>query len=138
MVQARKKFKMPWRMFVIIEKLIIIEKIINENIIDNRWIVPYNCVLLQTFDAHNNLELSSSIKSIKYVCKYIKIKFLWKEIRSMFISIKVVDISVAQCGKCLLFPFMKGFRLLFIWLCIWKTVKGYILIPKIKVNYLNI
>ncbi|GBP77151.1 hypothetical protein EVAR_38730_1 [Eumeta japonica] len=39
--------------------------------IDNRWIVPYNPLLLKMFDAHINVELCSSIKSIQYVTKYI-------------------------------------------------------------------
>lgn len=39
--------------------------------IDNRWIVPYNPLLLKIFDAHINVELCSSIKSIQYVTKYI-------------------------------------------------------------------
>lgn len=39
--------------------------------LDNRWVVPYNPVLLRTFNAHINVEITSSIKSIKYVCKYV-------------------------------------------------------------------
>ncbi|CAG4932716.1 unnamed protein product [Colias eurytheme] len=39
--------------------------------IDNRWIVPYNPLLLKIFDAHINVELCNSIKSIQYVTKYI-------------------------------------------------------------------
>ena len=40
-------------------------------IMDNTWVVPYNAVLLRAFDAHINVEICSSVKSIKYVCKYI-------------------------------------------------------------------
>jgi len=39
--------------------------------IDNRWVVLYNPVLLKTSNAHVNVEYSSSVKSIKYVCKYV-------------------------------------------------------------------
>jgi len=39
--------------------------------IDNRWIVPYNPVLSRIFEAHINVEACHSIKSIKYICKYI-------------------------------------------------------------------
>ena len=40
-------------------------------LIDNRWIVPYNPVLLRIFNAHINVEIANSIKAIKYVCKYV-------------------------------------------------------------------
>lgn len=39
--------------------------------IDNRWVVPYNPVLLRTCNAHVNVEYCHSVKSIKYVCKYV-------------------------------------------------------------------
>jgi hypothetical protein len=39
--------------------------------VDNRWIVPYNPVLSKMFEAHINVEWGHSVKSIKYICKYI-------------------------------------------------------------------
>jgi len=45
--------------------------IIRNNNIDNRWVVPYNPLLLKIFDAHINVELCSSVKSIKYITKCI-------------------------------------------------------------------
>ncbi|XP_053595510.1 uncharacterized protein LOC128667831 [Microplitis demolitor] len=45
--------------------------IINGINIDNRWVVPYNPVLCRTFKAHINVEVCNSVKSIKYICKYI-------------------------------------------------------------------
>lgn len=39
--------------------------------IDNRWIVPYSPILSKTYKAHINVEFCSSVKSIKYICKYI-------------------------------------------------------------------
>lgn len=39
--------------------------------IDNRWMVPYNSLLLKIFDAHIKVELCSSIKSKQYVTKNI-------------------------------------------------------------------
>ncbi|KAL8618847.1 hypothetical protein ACOMHN_000854 [Nucella lapillus] len=39
--------------------------------VDNQWIVPYNPVLSRIFQTHINVEVCSSIKIIKYVCKYI-------------------------------------------------------------------
>ena len=42
-----------------------------EVIVDNRWVVPYSPVLSKTFSAHINVEICSSVESIKYVLKYI-------------------------------------------------------------------
>ncbi len=39
--------------------------------IDNRWIVPYSPLLLKMFDAHINVEYCNSVKSIKYILKYV-------------------------------------------------------------------
>lgn len=39
--------------------------------IDNRWVVPYSPVLCRMFNAHINVEYCHSVKSIKYICKYI-------------------------------------------------------------------
>lgn len=39
--------------------------------INNQWVVPYNPLLSKMFNAHINVEYCSSVKSIKYVCKYI-------------------------------------------------------------------
>jgi len=42
-----------------------------KHIVDNRWVVPFCPVLSRSFNAHINVEFCSSVKSIKYVCKYI-------------------------------------------------------------------
>ena len=39
--------------------------------IDNRWIVLYNKLLLRSMNCHCNVEPCMSIKSIKYVLKYV-------------------------------------------------------------------
>ncbi|KAK8942878.1 hypothetical protein KSP39_PZI009132 [Platanthera zijinensis] len=38
---------------------------------DNGWVVPYNPWLLLKYDCHINVEICSSIKSIKYLYKYV-------------------------------------------------------------------
>ncbi|GFU82926.1 ATP-dependent DNA helicase [Trichonephila clavipes] len=44
---------------------------IKGNNVDNRWVVPYNPVLSRTFNAHINVEFCNSVKSMKYICKYV-------------------------------------------------------------------
>lgn len=43
----------------------------NDVEVDNSWIVPYSPLLSKTFKTHCNVEYCNSIKSIKYVCKYV-------------------------------------------------------------------
>lgn len=42
-----------------------------EQQVTSQWIVPYNSYLLRKFNCHLNVEICSSIKSIKYVLKYV-------------------------------------------------------------------
>ncbi|XP_021736252.1 uncharacterized protein LOC110702815 [Chenopodium quinoa] len=39
--------------------------------VDNSWVVPYNPWLLLKYDCHINVEICSSIKSVKYLYKYV-------------------------------------------------------------------
>ncbi|CAG9835009.1 unnamed protein product [Diabrotica balteata] len=43
--------------------------------IDNSWVVPYSPLLSKTYNAYLlsliNIEFSRSVKSIKYICKYV-------------------------------------------------------------------
>ena len=39
--------------------------------INNRWVVPYNSYLLMKHDAHVNVEVCATVKSIKYLFKYV-------------------------------------------------------------------
>ncbi|XP_044597583.1 uncharacterized protein LOC123274158 [Cotesia glomerata] len=49
-----------------------IKNISNTDIdIDNSWVVPYSPLLSKTYNAHINVEFCSSVKSIKYICKYV-------------------------------------------------------------------
>lgn len=50
----------------------IIKKVHGENIeIGNQFVVPYNPFLLLYFQAHINVEICSSVRSIKYIHKYV-------------------------------------------------------------------
>ncbi|KAG8235131.1 hypothetical protein J437_LFUL012327 [Ladona fulva] len=39
--------------------------------VDNQWVVAYNLLLSKMFQTHVNVEYRNSLKSIKYVCKYV-------------------------------------------------------------------
>ena len=43
----------------------------NDAEVDNRWVVPYSPLLSKTYKAHINVEYCNSVKSIKYICKYV-------------------------------------------------------------------
>lgn len=40
-------------------------------VVDNSWIVPYSPLISKTFKTHCNVEYCNSVKSIKYICKYV-------------------------------------------------------------------
>uniref|UniRef100_UPI0035901195 uncharacterized protein n=1 Tax=Myxine glutinosa TaxID=7769 RepID=UPI0035901195 len=42
-----------------------------EQVVSNQWVVPYNPLLLRQFNSHINVEICSSISSIKYITKYV-------------------------------------------------------------------
>ncbi|XP_024993209.1 uncharacterized protein LOC112526951 [Cynara cardunculus var. scolymus] len=44
---------------------------VRDNILDNRWVVPYNPKLSMMLNCHINVEACSSITSVKYVFKYV-------------------------------------------------------------------
>ncbi|GFR98290.1 hypothetical protein ElyMa_004497700 [Elysia marginata] len=50
---------------------LVLDKTTNTSKIDSRWFVPYNPLLLRLMNCHLNVELCSSVKSIKYVLKYV-------------------------------------------------------------------
>ncbi|XP_053112177.1 uncharacterized protein LOC128327402 [Hemicordylus capensis] len=39
--------------------------------VDNRWVVPYNPWILKKYNAHINVEVCASVKSVKYLYKYV-------------------------------------------------------------------
>ncbi|GBM09214.1 hypothetical protein AVEN_180997-1 [Araneus ventricosus] len=44
---------------------------VGKRYIDNRWIVPYNPWLSKKYNAHINVEICASVKSVKYLYKYV-------------------------------------------------------------------
>ncbi|GBP26529.1 hypothetical protein EVAR_86031_1 [Eumeta japonica] len=50
----------------------VVVKVKGQNVdVDNRWIVPYSPILSKAFETHINVEYCNSVKSIKYICKYV-------------------------------------------------------------------
>jgi hypothetical protein len=47
------------------------KEMVRGHMLDNRWVVPYNPYIIRTFNCHINVEACSSIKSVKYLFKYI-------------------------------------------------------------------
>ncbi|XP_060129913.1 uncharacterized protein LOC132592021 [Zootoca vivipara] len=45
--------------------------IVNGRTIDNHWVVPYNPHLALNYNCHINVEVCASIKSVKYLFKYV-------------------------------------------------------------------
>ncbi|GFS92697.1 ATP-dependent DNA helicase [Trichonephila clavipes] len=39
--------------------------------VDNSWVVPYSPLLCRILKAHINVEYCNSVKSIKFICKYV-------------------------------------------------------------------
>lgn len=44
---------------------------LNRRWVDNTWVVPYNPALTLKYNAHINVELCASVKSVKYIYKYV-------------------------------------------------------------------
>ncbi|KAK9275061.1 hypothetical protein L1049_022319 [Liquidambar formosana] len=45
--------------------------VVNNIVVDNRWVIPYNLELVTRFDCHINVEIVSHFRIIKYLYKYI-------------------------------------------------------------------
>ena len=43
---------------------------------DNRWVIPYSPFLLVKVECHISVELTFNVRSIKYIHKYWKVKYL--------------------------------------------------------------
>ena len=113
--------------------------------IDNRWVVPYSPLLCKTYKAHINVELCSSVKSIKYIYKYIhkgsdKVIFAVQNVNDNdeVTSCQMVRYisSNELFGAFLRFLYMRGILLLYIWLCILKMDSVFILQNRLHYNKL--
>lgn len=89
---------------------------INGMELDNRWLVPYNPVLLRSFNAHINVEFCNSVKCVKYICKYINkgsdqatfaVKNDMDEVPMKLAAILAVQ---RRHGESCVFRFMKDFH----------------------------
>ena len=45
--------------------------LLNRRWVDNTWVVPYNPALTLKYNAHINVELCATVKSVKYLYKYV-------------------------------------------------------------------
>lgn len=45
--------------------------VIRNQVVDNRWVVPYNLYLVTKYNAHINVEVCSTITAVKYLYKYV-------------------------------------------------------------------
>ncbi|CAH0393878.1 unnamed protein product [Bemisia tabaci] len=64
--------------------------------VDNRWVVPFSPVLSRLFEAHVNVEICNSVKSIKYICKYIN---KGSDLASFAIENKFDEVTRYECGR---------------------------------------
>ena len=44
---------------------------VGKNLLDNRWVVPYNPFLLLKYNAHINVEICTTVSAVKYLYKYV-------------------------------------------------------------------
>ncbi|CAI6364417.1 unnamed protein product [Macrosiphum euphorbiae] len=84
----------------------------NDVVVDNRWIVPYSPLLSKTFSTHCNVEYCNSIKSIKYVFKYVN---KGSDISVFFIADQNANDEVTkfQLGRYVSFHLENGQRVYF-------------------------
>ena len=62
------------------------------NDVDCRWVVPYNPYLLRKYRCHFNVQTACSIKSVKYIYKYIYSTY----IRIFFVE-HVIEPFIKKC-----------------------------------------
>lgn len=66
--------------------------------LDNRCVVLFNSVLLRTFNAHINVEITSLIKSINYLCKYIT-KGSNQAVFGLEKTNEIDELKIYECGR---------------------------------------
>ncbi|XP_066451124.1 uncharacterized protein [Eleutherodactylus coqui] len=73
-----------------------IEKAQGTWVLDNSWGVPFNPVLLRTFNAHINVEYCNSVKSIKYICKSMN---KGRDQATLAVENECDEINIYQTGR---------------------------------------
>ncbi|UYV78242.1 hypothetical protein LAZ67_16000650 [Cordylochernes scorpioides] len=116
--------------------------------VDNRWIVPYLPLLSRTFKAHINVEYCNSVKSIKYICKYVNkgsdMAVFGVKNESAPIDevqryqLERTSVAIRQFGVFYHFQFMNVILQLFIWQYISKMGSECILQRKICSELLHL
>lgn len=74
-------------------------------VVSNAFIVPYNKYLLAKFNCHINVEVCTSVKSVKYIFKYIYKGYDCAELEmtnnneiSQFLNTRYVSALLKRCG----------------------------------------
>lgn len=68
-------------------------------IVDNSWVVPHSPLLCRMFDSHINVEFCNSVKSIKYILKYVYKGTDHGVYNLQSNESNIDEISFYQCGR---------------------------------------
>jgi hypothetical protein len=85
--------------------------------IDNKWVVLYCPLLSRIFQAHINVEYCNSVKSIKYICKYVS-----KGSDQAVFGLKKDGTAIDEVECYQLGRYISSNEAL--WLCTWKMVNA--------------
>ena len=69
--------------------------------IDNRWVVPYSPLLMRLWKGHCNVEMCASVKSVKYLFKYIGKGPDRAQTETLSADDKCDERKVYQTGRCI-------------------------------------
>ncbi|PKA51799.1 hypothetical protein AXF42_Ash008028 [Apostasia shenzhenica] len=80
---------------------------VRKTTLDNGWVAPYNSYLLCRFDCHLNIDICSSVNSVKYLYKYIykgHDKITFNVLKPKNSELMIDEIAQFQAGRWILPP----------------------------------